>query len=155
MYWFKASAIRLKCRKSCQGHCEVHFSLESDRLPRFALGRLNAQLSRCSINGHIHETIESDGYSIRPDTVQFKRSGKIAKAAVVGLLVTVDDAEDVLAAWREEEVVSTYSILDDTQHHVAAIRIEWVAFGKVESTRIVKCASGGNDLVDVAGIECE
>ena len=155
MYGFETSSVWLQCRTSRQGHCQVHLGLESDGVSRFALGRINAQFSACSINRNIHEAVESDGYPIRCDAVGFKRDGQVAKAAVVGLLVAVDDTEGVLAAGREKKVMSAHSVLDYPQHHVATVWIQGIAFGEVDTTGVVESASGGNDLVEVMGVEGE
>ena len=73
----------------------------------------------------------------------------------MGLFVAVDDTEGVLAAGREKKVMSAHSVFDYPQHHIATVRIQGIAFGEVDTTGVVESASGGNDLVEVMGVEGE
>lgn len=73
----------------------------------------------------------------------------------MGLLIAIDDAEGVLAARRKKEVMSANGILDDPQHHVAAVGVEWIALCEVDAAGVVEGASRGDELVDVVGVESE
>ena len=59
----------------------------------------------------------------------------------MGLFLAVDDAEGVLATWREEEIVSADRIVDDAQHHVATVRVQRIAFGEVDAASVVESTS--------------
>ena len=155
LYRLKASTVRLQCRTRRQCHRQVHIRFESNVVTRFALRRIHAQLARCSINRHVHETVESNRYAIGRYAVRSQRSGQVAETAMVGLSVSVDDAESVPATGGQEEVVSAHRVLDDAQHHVAAVRVQRVACGEVDAAGVVEGASGGNDFVEVVGVEGE
>ena len=73
----------------------------------------------------------------------------------MGLLVAIDDTEGVLAAGREKKVMAAHSVFDYPQHHIAAVRIQGIASGEVDTTGVIESASRGNDLVEVMGVEGE
>ena len=119
----------------------------------FAQWWFNFQFTCFPINLHVHEAIECNRYLVGTDTVRFQRRGQITKAAAVRLLVAVNDAESVLAAWREKEVVPADRVVDDTEHHIAAIGVEWIAGSQVNAAGVVECSSRGYDFSMVMCIE--
>lgn len=153
MYRLEGSTIRLQSRTRRQSNRQIHLGLECNVISSFAQWRLNPQFTRLPINWHIHEAIERDRDLVRSDTVRLQRSGQVSKAAAVGLLVAVDDAEGLLATRCEKEVVSAHCVLDDTEHHVAAIGVEWITCSQVDAAGIVERSSGRDDFSMILGVE--
>ncbi len=71
----------------------------------------------------------------------------------MGLLVAVDDAEGLLATGCEKKVVSAHCVFDDTEHHVAAIRVEWITCSQVDAAGIIESPSGRYDFFVIMGVE--
>ena len=51
--------------------------------------------------------------------------------------------------------MSAHSVLNYPQHDIATVRIQWIALGEVDATGVVESAPGGNDLVEIIGVEGE
>jgi hypothetical protein len=70
---------------------------------------VDAYFSSCSVYHDIHKTIERHRDAVRCYSKWCQRSFKIAKAAVMGERIAVDQAECVAGTWRQTKVVPSDS----------------------------------------------
>ncbi len=75
----------------------------------------------------MHEDVEGDRNTIVRDAVGRHGALEIALAAMMRRLVLVDDAEHLLRARRQGEVVPADVVAHDGQHRVGAVGVESVA----------------------------
>lgn len=78
----------------------------------------------------MHENIERSVYLIRFDLVGMECCSQVAETPAMGLGVTIDDAEHLRTARRQRKIMSPNRILDDFQHHIAAIGIQRMPLGQ-------------------------
>ncbi len=123
MYRLEASTIRLQSRTGSQSNRQIHIGFERDVISSFAQWRFNPEFTRLSIDWHVHEAIECNGNLVGRDAVRFQRSRQVTKAALVRILVAVDDAKGVFAARREKKVMSAHGVFNDTEHDIAPIGV--------------------------------
>ena len=64
----------------------------------------------------------------------------------MGVFVSVNDAERVLAARRQEKIVSAHNVLYDSKYDVATIRSQCIVGRQVDMAGLVQRASRDNLL---------
>lgn len=149
----EAASIRLK--RTAGRHCndQVHLSHKIDMVPCVGSRWQHSQLSRLRVDRYIHKAVERTGNAILRDPVRRDRIGDVPKAALMGFFVAVDDAKCVLRARCKEEVMPATGILDNLEHDIAAVGVQWVASSEVDPARIVQRSAVGYHLVVIVAIE--
>ena len=75
------------------GNDQIHIRLEGDVISRLAGWCQDIQLSCSAVDGHVHEAVEGNGYSILCDTPGLYSFSQVAKASAMRFIVAVQDPE--------------------------------------------------------------
>ena len=112
--------VGLQSRARRQGDDQVHMGFEQDMIAGFALRCINGK-GPIGRDIDVHEDIERCGNLIRRDAIGFERMSQIAKAALMRIFITVNDAKRIFRAGRQQEIMTADRILDDLQHDIGTV----------------------------------
>src|SRR5690606_9816529 len=91
-----AEVVRLSVRTRRERHDQIHLGAKAGRVSRLAPRRQHPYLTGLRVDVDMHEDIERDRYAIRRDAIRRHGPLQISLAAMVWLVVLVDDAEHFL-----------------------------------------------------------
>jgi hypothetical protein len=115
----------LQRRTGSETYDKIHSGREFDEVTGFALRRFDSKFAGW-FNDNVHEAIEGDWNLVRGYAKWCESLFQISEAAVMRILIIIDDLERLARAGRQQEIMPANCIFADAKHDIASVRVNRV-----------------------------